>query len=104
MSGLSQSTSDNSLSTRKGKQESDNSEAEEGSEPAEDTDDSLSARLENEKEEVEDGLPPPPEGQGRQNAANAIPPGPPALVRENEGVEARVVFSQASAVETLDGG
>ena len=44
-------------------QEYGSSEAEVGSMPTGDTDDSSSAGRENEKEEVEDGPPPPPEGQ-----------------------------------------
>ena len=40
-----------------------------------------------EKEEVEEGPPPPPEGQCVQHAADANLPEPPGHVLENEGVE-----------------
>ena len=51
-----------------------------------DTDDRSSARLENEKEEVEEGPPAPLEGQRAQDAPGVNPP--PGLVFNNESVDA----------------
>ena len=89
MNDLSHGIFTNSLGAWKGEQETDSSEAVEGSEPSGHTDDSSSALLVNAQEVV--GPPPPPEGQRFQNAAEANPagpPGPPGLVLENESLVA----------------
>ena len=88
MNDMSQGILNDKLGTWKGEQESDNSEAEERSKPMGDRDHSSSALLGNAKEVVQDGPPPPPEGQCFQNAVDANPPGRQGLLLEGEGVEA----------------
>ena len=48
-----------------------------------DTDDSASATPENGTRKVEEGPPPPPDGQCLQSAAEANPPGLPGRVNEH---------------------
>ena len=85
---LSQDFLSNSLVTRKGEQESDSADAEEGRMPTGDTDDSSGALLENAKEVVVGGPPPPTEGPSAQNAVESNPPGPLGLVLGNESLVA----------------
>ena len=68
-----QSILTNSLGAWKGEQDTDSSEAEEGSKKTGTRTTRSSALLGNSEEVVEEGPPPPPEGQCVQNAVEASP-------------------------------
>ena len=87
------------LSMWKGDQESDSSEAEEGSILTGDTDDSTSVWLEQEKEKVEEGPPPQSEGYHVQNVAEPNPPRLSGLVLENADVPDGEAHQQGYSLE-----